>query len=89
MMEYRCTCRKCHTYYCFNDKQIKAYKLAKNSSKVSLFGSIASVADGDIAGTYTGMENGAKLSDLAHDLTRCPNCGSIDIAVERHELPFV
>ena len=85
-MEYRCTCRRCNSFYCFNDEDVKKSKIARGASKLALAGSVMDAADRRSIGAMAGSEDAAKLSGLARDLTRCPRCGSIDIAVERYEL---
>ena len=87
MIEYRCTCRRGNTFYCFNDQDVKNSKRARSASKLAMAGSVMSAADGQSVSSLTGTHDATALSGAIRDLTRCPRCGSIDIAVERCELP--
>ena len=64
------------------------YKRLKRSSNAATIVGMMDAADRRTGGSIVWTEQSGRVSDATQDLTRCPRCGSIDIAVERHTLPF-
>ena len=55
--EYRCTCRRCHTVYCFNDRDVKAYKLARGAVTASMVNGVMDAAGGRVISSVEQMED--------------------------------
>lgn len=84
-IEYRCTCRKCGAFWCFNDADLAENKRKKAGSALNLLNSAINAWDGRAIGSIYQSETSSRYANGMVDYSRCPKCGSINIAVEQHQ----
>lgn len=85
-IEYRCTCNRCHHAWCFNDSDLKENKRRKLGAGLNLLNSAISAYDHKNLGAMAGANVAANYSNGIIDYSQCPNCGSINIAVQTLQL---
>lgn len=84
-VEYRCTCRKCGAYWCINENDLNNNKRKKFASRMQFVSGLLDATDRRTIGSIYSGETSARLANSTRDYSRCPKCGSINVAVQKHQ----